>query len=287
MTSEPLYVIADWNETFETHETRKLKWLHWVPVPTRMDSDEYTELLDHPDGAAHFGAWIAIVKLASACQPRGKLIRQSPGTSGKSPGVPGKSPGTSEGGGRPHTAASISRITRIPVDVIKAAIPRLLAVGWLKMEVVDTAGVTENLPKSPDASGKSPGTPGKSPADLKGPDLNRPEKTCHEINMSDEKSPDVRVQSMPGDYSDKFQEAWEAYPARPHNPKKAAWKAWKARLNEGLTEDTLLAATRNYAEWIRREGTEPRFVKMAATFYGPGGTWMSLSQASRQNQYPC
>ena len=37
------------------------------------------------------------------------------------------------------------------------------------------------------------------------------------------------------------------------------------------TEDEMLAATRNYAAWCRREGVESRFIKQAATFFGPGG----------------
>jgi hypothetical protein len=35
-----------------------------------MDGDGYTELVDHDDGAAHLGAWCAIVQIASKCDPR-------------------------------------------------------------------------------------------------------------------------------------------------------------------------------------------------------------------------
>ena len=59
--------VKDWNLLFENNRTRGLKHLDWVPMPNKMDSDGYTELVDHPNGAAHLGAWFAIVQIASRC----------------------------------------------------------------------------------------------------------------------------------------------------------------------------------------------------------------------------
>lgn len=66
-----------------------------------------------------------------------------------------------------------------------------------------------------------------------------------------------------------FEEAWAAYPSRPNNAKGAALRAWNARVADGVSEAVMLAGTRAYAEYVRRSGTAPRFVKLAATFYGP------------------
>lgn len=105
-----LYVIANWSENFENNRTRELKNLAWVPMPNRHDGDGYTELMDHPKAAAHYGAWCAIVQVASKCDPRGTLVRD---------------------GQKPHDSRSLSRITRIPEAVFNEAIPRLLEIGWL------------------------------------------------------------------------------------------------------------------------------------------------------------
>lgn len=73
-----------------------------------------------------------------------------------------------------------------------------------------------------------------------------------------------------GTYSPEFEEAWSEYPERPGNSKAAAFKAWKARLTAGATVLEMIEGTRKYAIYCKAEGTEPQFVKQAATFYGPG-----------------
>lgn len=105
------YRIKDWNEHYENNRTRELKRLDWVPVPNRMDGDGYTELLDHPNGAAHLGAWLTIIQIASKCEPRGTLLRE---------------------GGRPHDIHSLSRMSRVPSEVFKEVLPRLRSIGWLE-----------------------------------------------------------------------------------------------------------------------------------------------------------
>ena len=65
--------VRDWNLLFENNRTRGLKHLDWVPMQNNLDGDGYTELVDHPNGAAHLGAWLAIVWIASRCHTRGTL----------------------------------------------------------------------------------------------------------------------------------------------------------------------------------------------------------------------
>jgi hypothetical protein len=40
---------------YENNRTRELRKLDWVPMSNRHDGDGYTELMDHQNGAAHFG----------------------------------------------------------------------------------------------------------------------------------------------------------------------------------------------------------------------------------------
>ena len=102
--------IANWADHFENSRTSGVKSMHWVPVPTKLDGDGYTELIDHPEGAAHYGCWMGIVHVAAKCEQRGVLLRAT---------------------GQPHDAASLSRITRMPVELMQTAIERLLQIGWL------------------------------------------------------------------------------------------------------------------------------------------------------------
>jgi hypothetical protein len=66
-----------------------------------------------------------------------------------------------------------------------------------------------------------------------------------------------------------FLEAWDLYPKRPNNNRAEAWEAWSARLKAGETEAAMLLGTRSYAAWVTATNTEPKYVKQAATFYGP------------------
>lgn len=107
--------IKDWDSHFENHKTRILKHLEFVLVPNKMDGDGYTELVDHPDGAAHYGVWMALLLIASKSTPRGDLARS---------------------GGVAHDTASLARVSRLQSAVITPAIARLLKIGWL----IDTGG---------------------------------------------------------------------------------------------------------------------------------------------------
>jgi hypothetical protein len=54
------YRVKDWSKIYENNRTRELKRMDWVPIPNKMDGDGFTELVDHPNGAAHLGAWLAL-----------------------------------------------------------------------------------------------------------------------------------------------------------------------------------------------------------------------------------
>ncbi len=117
-----MWRVKNWAEYFEKSQSKRCpRVVSWVPIPNKQDGDGYTELLDHPNGAAHFGAWTALVQLASKCRPRGTLLRDE--TCG-------------------HDIQSLTRITRIPQTVYKEVIPRLMKIGWL--EEVSLASLGEH-----------------------------------------------------------------------------------------------------------------------------------------------
>lgn len=112
MSDDLVIRIIGWDKNYENNRTRELKRLDWLPIPNRMDGDGYTELVDHENGAAHFGAWMAIVQIASKCDVRGTLMRD---------------------GAKPHNSRSLSRISRIPAEVFDEVLPRLKAIGWIEL----------------------------------------------------------------------------------------------------------------------------------------------------------
>jgi len=87
-----MYVVKDWDKYYENNRSRDIKAPQWVPIPNKHDGDGYTQLMEQDDSGAMYGAWIAIIALASKCDNRGTLLRSD---------------------GTPHDVASISRITRI------------------------------------------------------------------------------------------------------------------------------------------------------------------------------
>lgn len=101
MNMPKVYIIKNWSKLYENNRSRELKKANWVPIPNKLDGDGYTLIMDQKNGPALFGSWMAIVLLASKCDPRGTLMR---------------------GCDLPHDYRSISRITRIPKKLIEDTI---------------------------------------------------------------------------------------------------------------------------------------------------------------------
>jgi hypothetical protein len=109
----PLLHVRDWAARFENHRTRELRSLTWIPESTDLGSDTYAAILDHPDGAAHFGVMVGIHIAAAKGIPRGYLRRED---------------------GRPHDGDSLARLLRMPAPLVKSAISRLIDLGDLEVE---------------------------------------------------------------------------------------------------------------------------------------------------------
>lgn len=136
-TPRTFYRIRNWNEDFENNRTRELKYLEWVAFPNPMirgGGDAYAELMDHPDGAAHFGFWCACVFLAARSHPRGTLLRE---------------------GGVPHSQASIALTCRIPAPMCEIAARRLIHLGFLEEVPFTKQGLSQPAP-SRDVTARMP-----------------------------------------------------------------------------------------------------------------------------------
>lgn len=70
-------------------------------------------------------------------------------------------------------------------------------------------------------------------------------------------------------YSPEFDAFWALYPRR--TAKMTSWRKIQTLLRQGVTWQEIEQAARNYARSV--EKTEQRFIKHAATFYGPDEHW--------------
>lgn len=148
------YRIKDWNVHFENNRTRELKRLEWVPIPTKHDSDGFTQLMSHPNGTAHYGAWVLIVEVAAKCKVRGTLSRYGAGFSHDA-----------AGGVKAYDSESLSRVCRGSAEVFAEVLPRLLEIGWLETVNIEDGTVCEEQPNNP---APSCGIPAPSCAEWKG-----------------------------------------------------------------------------------------------------------------------
>jgi hypothetical protein len=217
--------IRDWERLYETSETRKLKSLAWVKVPNRMDSEGYCFLTNHPNGAGHLGVWIAMLEIASACHPRGTLLRNL-------------------GGG--HTPDTLALKCRLPVELIEEAIPRLLEIRWLELATVS----------SPDAPGDSPDEIPEH-REISGTPLGIDKRRLDEIRP-EEKSARASSVSESGDETPsrlglgKFDEFFAAYPKRIKQA--AARHAYQAAITTDAEHARLLAGLQCWLasdQWVR------------------------------------
>ncbi len=73
-----------------------------------------------------------------------------------------------------------------------------------------------------------------------------------------------------------FETAWALYPKRPGNSKANARRAFESSIrSRRATPEQLIAGVEAYAGYVVREAIEPRYIKRAETFFGPGQHWES------------
>lgn len=131
--------ITEWDAHYETAESRRITDLTWVATPNGHDSVAFCQLLKHPNGMAHFGAWNLVLQVASKCSIRG-LLSYGPARCRK-----------------PHTAQTIADITHGSEKIIAEAIGRLLEFGWLEQVELDAqqlAGLAQRRAGRPTTTGQ-------------------------------------------------------------------------------------------------------------------------------------
>ncbi len=144
-----LYRIANWSKNYETHETRKLVRLSWIPITNKHDGLGFRMIAAEKDSAALFGIWNLLIQVASKSDrdTRGVLVRD----------------------GIPLSAASLAVMTGFPEKAFSRALSFFsqASVGWIVAEEQQT-----NLPLSPGNLPESPGnlplSPGIHPDEGKG-----------------------------------------------------------------------------------------------------------------------
>jgi hypothetical protein len=168
-----------------------------------MDGAGYTELVDHPNGAAHLGAWLAILEIASRQTVRGEIPQASAG-------IP----------------QALARISRLPVAVFEEVLPRLALIGWIEPIRGAIAEVQQNQ--------QSSGIP-QRPAEIPHPAAEKPALKGMELKGTEGKGTTPTPAAKPAavSVSDPVEiwftaEFWPVYPR--HVAKAAALKAARAVL---------------------------------------------------------
>jgi hypothetical protein len=250
------YRIVDWKKHFENNRTKELKTMTWVPIPNKQDGDGYTELLDHPEGAAHFGAWVALVEVASKCDVRGTLMRDD-----------------RSGVRRPHDFASLGRVTRIPTRLLEDAVQRLVSIGW--MEALEVPAASPQLSATisqEDAAVPQETAPSRARATEQ--ERTREEKTGEESTQRARARGGEEYDPADTEVADAFDRIFEAHP-RKDNPDEAR-HAFFAELRAGK---------------IRQNGTEPNGVKGSLTISeveAQHGRWLrSETWRERDGKFAC
>ena len=113
-----VYRIRNWDKHFENAASHKVVHCSWCPIPNRQDGLGYSLLLRGARGPARYGAWVAIVLMASKQdRPRNGWLTDD---------------GTHSG--RPLGAYEIGLQTKLPEKVIQDALEILssLEIGWLE-----------------------------------------------------------------------------------------------------------------------------------------------------------
>ena len=226
------YRIKDWERMFENNRTRELKQLNWVPIPTKLDGDGYTELVDGEDGAALYGCWVACVIVAGRCDPRGTLVRDN---------------------GEPHDSTSLSRISRLDGNMFHKMLEKTLSIGWL--EVIDVAPSCEIL----------------APSCLEGKGREGKEEKHKSASSKDDDSRSGNGRNREV-YSPSFEMFWTSYPKQRRRDKRTTYTRWKsagARVQcEGDPEQFLIDRARDYAKsWLGRS----EYAKMPASWLNANG----------------
>lgn len=83
-------------------------------------------------------------------------------------------------------------------------------------------------------------------------------------------------------YCSSFEEAYKIYPRK--GDKKKAFSCYNARLKAGYSEEELLTATKNYAEYCKKEKRDQKYIKLASTFFGVNEPFVDFLKSEEVKQ---
>ena len=89
-------------------------------------------------------------------------------------------------------------------------------------------------------------------------------------------------------YPDKYERIYSLYPDN-KDTKKSGWRKWAARRREGVPQEDLIEAVKNYAAECQKEDRPKKYVKHLSTFLGPDDHWkkylgLDTGQVANQNK---
>ena len=73
------------------------------------------------------------------------------------------------------------------------------------------------------------------------------------------------------DYDGEFERLWSVYPRK--EGKAAAMKGYIAQRQNGVSFEEFARGLKGYLARLKAECTEPRYIKMGSTFFGPAAAW--------------
>lgn len=134
-----LFSVANWEQLYETSETKKIMYLKWVPVPNKHDGLGYRRVAANKQRCELFAAWNLILQIASKGRKdteRGRLIRD----------------------GVPLSPDDMSLMTGFPSEMFRLALEFFSSrvMNWLIVEDYTVTESPEISAESPDCSGSSP-----------------------------------------------------------------------------------------------------------------------------------
>lgn len=124
------YRIRGWDDNYETYESRRLKTLLWVAMPTKHDGKTFRRVMRLDPTGSLYGAWALIVQVAAKCPVRGTLA---------------------DGDG-PLTALDIADKTDLSTEAVQHALNVFSssAIRWLETDSpADSAGVPARFAGTP------------------------------------------------------------------------------------------------------------------------------------------
>lgn len=119
---QKVYRIKDWQVHFENNKSRERDLCSWCPMPNKQDGLGYGRLVAMKDGAALYGAFVAVVLVASKQRkPRDGHLTD-----------------TGRADGCPLTAEDLAIMSKLPSAVIQRMLDATscASIGWV--EVYDT-----------------------------------------------------------------------------------------------------------------------------------------------------